>query len=455
VTVQPELEQPAPWRDVFRGRDGRLVLGLFLFETLSAVHLLIVATVMPAVLADLGNLPLYGWATSASALAMIGTIPIVGALTDRLGTKPLILVTAALYLGGLTLSAAAPSMEVLVAGRFLQGAASGAAYALSLSAIAKTLPAAIRPRVLALLATTWLLPGLFGPLIGGFLADSFSWRWAFLVPIPFLLVSVWMILPALHDVPEPSADRAPIVPALALTAGAALFLAGLDDTSGVSIVLTVGGLVIGLLGLRQIVPPGTAVARRGAPAAAVCAFLLSTSFAAMDTYITLMLTEIRGMSITAAGLTIFFGAVTWALGSWWQSHEVGRRTHAWLVTVGAIIWLLGLGVAATVLHGSPLFLIVVAWALSGFGMGVAFPSIPLSVMAGVEEGAEARGLAPTLLMDTLGIAVGAGLGGAAITLATNAGEPLVTGISIAFAIAAVAGVMLVVLSPRIEPRTST
>jgi MFS family permease len=108
-----------------------------------------------------------------------------------------------------------------------------------------------------------------------------------------------------------------------------------------------------------------------------------------------------------------------------------------------------------VLHGSPLYLIVVAWALSGFGMGVAFPSIPLSVMAGVEEGAEARGLAPTLLMDTLGIAVGAGLGGAAITLATNAGEPLVTGISIAFAIAAVAGVMLAVLSPRIEPRTST
>jgi len=453
--VQPEVEQvdePAPWRDVFRGHDGRLVLGLFLFETLSAVHLLIVATIMPAVLADLGNLPLYGWATSGAALAMIGTIPIVGALTDRLGTKPLIFVTAALYLSGLVLSAAAPSMEVLVAGRFLQGAASGAAYALSLSAIAKTLPAAIRPRVLALLATTWLLPGLFGPLVGGFLADSFSWRWAFLVPIPFLLISMWMIVPALHDEPEPSADRAPIVPALLLTIGAGLFLAGIDDNSAMSIALTLVGLVIGLAGLRQIVPAGTAVARRGPPAAALCAFLLSTSFAAMDTYITLMLTEIRGMSVTAAGLTIFFGAVTWALGSWWQSHVVGRRTHAWLVMVGALIWLAGLGVAATVLHGAPLFLIIVAWALAGFGMGVAFPSIPLAVMAGVQEGAEARGLAPTLLMDTLGIAVGAGLGGAAITLATDAGEPLVTGISIAFAIAAVAGVMLAALSPRIDPR---
>ena len=54
--------QPAPWREVFRGRNGRLVVGLLLFETLGAIHLLIVSTVMPAVLSDLGNLTLYGWA---------------------------------------------------------------------------------------------------------------------------------------------------------------------------------------------------------------------------------------------------------------------------------------------------------------------------------------------------------------------------------------------------------
>jgi MFS family permease len=452
MVVEREVSEPARWRDVFRGRDGRLVLGLFLFETLSAVHLLIVATIMPAVLADLGNLPLYGWATSAAALAMIGTIPIVGAVTDRVGTKPLIFVTAGLYTAGLVLSAVAPSMEIVVAGRFLQGAASGAAYALSLSAIAKTLPPAIRPRVLALLATTWLLPGLFGPLIGGFLADSFSWRWAFLVPLPFLAVSMWMIVPALRDEPEPSADRAPIVPALLLMIGAGLFLAGIDDDDPAAIAMMIVGLVIGLAGLRKIVPAGTAVARRGEPAAALCALLLSTSFAAMDTYITLMLTEVRGMSLTAAGVTIVFGTVTWALGSWWQSHVVGRRTHGWLVMVGALIYLAGLGCAALVLHGAPLIVIVVAWALAGFGMGVAFPSIPLAVMASVREGAEARGLAPTLLMDTLGIALGAGLAGAAVTRATDAGEPLVTGISIAFAIAGVAGITLAALSPRIDRR---
>jgi MFS family permease len=450
--LRPTVEHAAPWREVFRGRDGRLVVGLLLFETLGAVHLLITATVMPAVLADLGNLPLYGWAFSAAALAMIGTIPIVGAAADRLGTKPLILVTAALYVVGLGVSAIAPSMEVLVAGRFVQGAASGAAYALSISAIAKTMAPALRPRVLALLATTWLLPGLFGPLIGGFLADHLSWRWAFVVPIPFLVVSVLMIYPALRDQPDPDAARAPVRDALLVMIGAGLFLAGLDGGAYGAPFLTVIGLVLTIWALRRIVQPGTFTARRGAPAAALCAFLLSTAFAAIDSYIPLMLTEVRGLSVTAAGVTISVAALTWALGSWWQSHAIGHRTHGWLVSVGATIFLVGVAAATWVLHGSPLWLIGVAWMAAGFGMGTAFPVIPLAVMAGAAEGSEARELSPTLLMDTFGIAVGAGVAGAAITLTTHSGGSLVQGLTIAFAIAGAAGVMLAVLAPRIDQK---
>src|SRR3954466_4247320 len=118
--LRPTVERAAPWREVFRGRDGRLVVGLLLFETLGAVHLLITAAVMPAVLRDLGNLPLYGWAFSAAALGMIGTIPILGAATRRFGAKPLVVATAALYFAGLLISALAPSMSVLVVGRFVQ-----------------------------------------------------------------------------------------------------------------------------------------------------------------------------------------------------------------------------------------------------------------------------------------------------------------------------------------------
>ena len=449
--MESHVSEPAPWREVFRGRDGRLVVGLLLFETLGAVHILVVAAVMPAVLRDLGNLPLYGWAFSAAALAMIGTIPIVGAATDRFGAKPLVVATAALYLGGLLISALAPSMSVLVVGRFVQGAASGSAYALSLGTVAKTLAPSVRPRVLALMATSWLLPGLLGPPIGGLLADSIGWRWAFVVPIPFLVLSVLMIYPVLRDDADPEAAPAPILRALVLMVGTALLLKGVDGRSVASGAIAAIGLVIALLGLRGIIAPGTFRARRGAPAAAVCAFLLSLGFASIDSYVPLMLTDVRGMSVFRAGLTITVGACTWALGSWWQSSVVGRRSYGSVVAIGAVFFLVGIGVAYLVLHGGPIPLIYLAWAAAGFGMGAAFPTIPLAVMAGAEEGAEARELSPTLLMDTLGIAMGAGLGGAAITVVTAGGGTLTTGLSFAFAIAVAATITLAALSSRIDP----
>jgi hypothetical protein len=218
--------------------------------------------------------------------------------------------------------------------------------------------------------------------------------------------------------------------------------------SGVAAVV---GVVVALVGLRGIVAAGTFRARRGAPAAAICAFLLSLGFASIDSYVPLMLTSVRGMSVTAAGLTITVAACTWALGSWWQSSVVGRRSFGSVVAIGASCFLVGIGVAYLVLHGGPLALIYLAWAAAGFGMGSAFPTIPLAVMAGADEGAEARELSPTLLMDTLGIAVGAGLGGAAITLVTGAGGSLTTGLSFAFAIAVAASITLAVLSSRIDP----
>ena len=444
--------QPAPWRDVFRGRDGRLIVGLLLFETLGAVHILIVATVMPAVLRDLGDLPLYGWAFAGSALAMIGAIPIVGAAMERFGTRSLIAATAAMYVLGLVGAAVAPTMLVLVAARFVQGAASGSAYALSLGTVAKTLPPSIRPRVLALLATSWLLPALLGPAVGGFLAGSVGWRWAFVVPIPILVVSVLMIWPVVTSAVDPEAERLPIARSLWLMVGTGMFLAGLNEGTLASTALVVVGGAVALVALARIVPAGTLRALPVVPAASLCAFLLSLGFAAIDSYVPLMLTNVRGLSVQAASLTIMVGAVTWAIGSWWQSHVAGRISAGVLVTVGALCFVAGIAIATFVLHGAPVWLILAAWAAAGFGMGTAFPTIPLAVMAVAREGAEARELSPTLLMDTLGIAIGAGLGGAAIARLTDAGRGLSAGLSIAFGIAAAAAIILALLARRMDPR---
>jgi MFS family permease len=450
-TTEPALTQaPPPWREVFEGERGRLTTGLLLLEALVAIEALIVATILPAVEEDLGGLSLYGWTFTAFTLASLGTVPIAGRVTDRLGPRKVLAATTVMYVAGLLIAALAPSMLVLVLGRFVQGIGGGGLYVVSLATVAKTYPARIRPRVMALLASMWILPGLAGPLLGGWIAESFGWRWAFLAPIPAIALGVLMVLPVMRSVQGiADQERLPVVASLQLMLGAALFLAGLTQIGWWTAVLVPLGLLLGLPALRRVTPRGTLVARPGLPAAAAAAFLASAAFLAIDGFLTLMLVNVRGLSLTAAGLIVTGAAFAWATGSWLQSRIVQRVGARWLTAFGASMIAVAAVLVSTGLTSLPLAIAYVGWGFGGFGMGVVFPTIPLAVMAEATEGHEAGELSSTILMDFLGVGVGAGLGGASVALADVGAISLEAGIAGAFSIAFVTALVLVLVARRI------
>jgi MFS family permease len=346
-------------------------------------------------------------------------------------------------------------MLIYIVGMFLLGCAGGATYAISMGTVAKTFPERIRARVMALLATMWILPGLVGPPLGAFIASTIGWRWAFVVPIPMLVLAASLVLPALGEVvPAEEADRLPIRWSVQLAIGLAALLGGLTLTNLWSVPLAVVGLATGLPALLHIVPEGTLRARPGLPGAAVAMFLLSGAFFTVDSFIPLMLTELHDFTLMEAGIVITVATVTWSAGSWWQSRNAGNIDPGVLVTIGTALVLAGiLGVATGLIAGAPVLLVYIGWTVAGGGMGIAFPTIPLSVMSAAEEGKEAGQLSSTLLMDTLGATIGSGLGGASIAFATaargNAG--LRTGIAGAYALG-LAGIILLLFIARRLPR---
>jgi MFS family permease len=443
---------PPPWREVFRGRRGRLTAGLLLLEALVAVQSLVVATIMPDIRGELGMVQLYGLAFTAASLATIASIPIVGRAIDRYGTRAVLVPVLALFATGLLVSATAPAMPVVLLGQFLQGAGGGGLYALSLGTVAKTYPDRLRPRVLALLATMWILPGLIGPPVGAALASTFGWRWAFVAPIPVLLATLVLIAPVLDLVPMSSRGGAGISLRwpLQLMVGAGFVFASLTAFAWWVPLAVAVGLAIGVPALRRIAPPGTFRAAPGQGATAAGAFLLSVSFLAMDAFLTLMLTRVRGLSLTEAGLAITVATVTWAGGALWQSNRAGRLPLGRLVGVGAVLLLVGqVAVASTLWVQVPLAVAYVGWGVVGVGMGIAFATIPLAAMRVSGAGEEGEELSSVLLMDMLGVATGAGLGGAAIAASDALGAPLRTGIAGAFALAIVAAAALIAITPRI------
>jgi MFS family permease len=452
MAERPPSGTTAPWRGVFRGPRGRLTIGLLILEALAAIHVLIVATIMPKVLADLGMLQLYGLAFTMSSLATIGAIPIAAHALDRFGARRLLIVVLFLFAIGLLVDATAMLMPMLLVGQFLVGAGSGGLYAISLGTVAKSYPDDLRARVLALLSTMWILPGLLGPPLGAVIADTVGWRWAFIAPFPVLVLAWILIAPALHLVPTASSERRPIRVRwpIQVMVGAGLAFVAFTIVRWWSIVLLVGGIVVCLTALVRIVPPGTLRARRGIAAISLEAFLLSCGFFAVDVFVTLTLTAIRGLSLAAAGAVLTGATIAWSVGSAWQSGRVERVPLSRLVAIGGVLVLIGqVGLAAALRPGVPLFVALAGPIVTGLGMGVAFPTLPLAAMRTSAGGDEARQLSSVLLMDVLGTATGSGLAGGILAVAVARSATLSTGLLVVFTAGIAVTLVLIVLAPRI------
>ena len=448
--VEQVRTAPPRWREIFAGARGRQTAGLLILEALVAIEIMVVATILPAVQRDLEGLQLYGWNYAALTLASFGTVPIAGRITDRIGPRPVFGVTIAFYMVGLVLAATAPTMLVLVFARFVQGIGGGGLYVVSLATVAKTYPERIRPRVMALLASMWILPGLLGPPIGALIAETVGWRWAFLAPMPAIVLAGILVMPSLRGVTvSEDESRLPVVASLVLMVGVGLLLAGLTSLSILTVPLVLVGLVVAVPSLRKVTPPGTLRARPGIPAAAAAAFLASAAFFSVDGFVTLMLTETRGLSVGVAGIVLTFSALAWAVGSWWQSRVVERVGARRITMLGAALIAIGGTVVALGLLDVPLAVPYAGWAIGSVGMGIVFPTIPLSVMGVATEGREAGELSSTILMDYLGVGIGAGLAGVSVALADAGTISIEAGLAGAFAVGIVAALLLTLVARRL------
>src|SRR6266568_9606095 len=185
-----------------------LTVGLAATITFVAAEALAVVTVMPLVARDLHGLSLYGFVFSAFMLGTVVGIVAAGRAADRRGPAIPYVTGIVVFGAGLTVAGLAPSMPVLVAGRVLQGLGAGAVPAVAYAAIGRSLPERLRARMMAVLSTAWVAPGLAGPALSAEVSRAFGWRWIFLGLLPFVALTAPIALPALVKLgraPDPTA----------------------------------------------------------------------------------------------------------------------------------------------------------------------------------------------------------------------------------------------------------
>jgi MFS family permease len=425
-----------------------LTVGLVLTVTLVAFEALAVSTIMPIVAKELGGFELYGWVFTAFMLGTLIGIVVVGGLIDRRGLGGPFAVGIGLFATGLIIGGLAPSMEVLVGARFLQGLGAGTVPPIAYVAIGRSLPERLRPQMFATLSTAWVLPGLLGPAIAGAVGETIGWRFVFLGLLPLIAISAGIAYPQVRRIgPDPAALatastlRARLPLALVVALGTGLLLAGLTSGQPQLLVgLGAIGTVLAVWSLRRLTPAGTLRARRGLPAAVLVRGIITFAFFAVDAYIALALVGWRDLSATGAGIALTAATLTWTSGSWIQARLSSRFPPERFVQAGIAVLIIGLATFLLVLlpEVSP-WLAVPTVGLAGLGMGLAYSPLALIVLreaAGAEQGRASSALS---LTDSLGTALGTGITGAAVAASVRAtGEPvggLVVGFLVAIAVA--------------------
>lgn len=433
-----------------------LTVGLVLMVTLVAFEALSVATILPVVSRSLGGIGLYGWVFSAFLLASLVGIAVAGSVVDRLPVAGVMLAGLVLFGLGLAVGGTAPSMPILVAGRAVQGLGAGAVPGTAYVVIARAYPPTIRPRMFAILSTAWVVPGLISPAIAASVASTVGWRWVFLGLLPIVAAAAVLGFLALRDVPPPDAKAdvpLRVSPVLGVVLGAGVVLAALD--SGSLLLAVLGGLAgaaVLLRSLRRLTPPGTLVARPGLPATILSRGLLTFGFFAGDAYVPYTLDTVRHAGTVVGGLAVTAATLTWTAGAWVQERRILHSGPRRLVRSGEVGVLAGLGLmAATLWPGLPALVGVGAWAVGGFGIGLAYSPLSIAALDRAPKGGEGRTTAGLQLTDVLGDALGTGVAGAAVAAGAH-GLGASGGVGLAFGIAAAVAVVAVLVGVRLPAR---
>src|SRR3954451_4294224 len=182
--------------------EGRTILmSLLLTMFLAALDQTIVATALPTIGREFQDVTNLSWVITAYLLASTAVAPVFGTLCDIYGRRSMIVTALSLFVVGSVVCALAPNMPVLILARGLQGLGGGGIMPVVQTVISDVVSPRVRGQCQAYFSCVWLLAGLLGPVIGGFLADHLHWSMIFWINVPLAVAALALLLPKMGRLP--------------------------------------------------------------------------------------------------------------------------------------------------------------------------------------------------------------------------------------------------------------
>src|SRR5712691_1507488 len=175
---------------VSRRRIVLILIGVMLGMLLAALDQTIVGTALPRVVASLGGLEHYAWVATAYLLASTVSIPLYGKLSDIYGRRIFFIGGMVIFLAGSALAGTSQDMTQLIIYRGIQGLGAGALMPIAQAVIGDLFPPAERGKWQGLIFAVFGLTTIIGPALGGWITDTWGWRWVFYVNLPVGAIAI-------------------------------------------------------------------------------------------------------------------------------------------------------------------------------------------------------------------------------------------------------------------------
>src|SRR6478752_1699150 len=419
------LEEKRSHRQVLQALSG-LLLGMFVSMLASTV----VSTSLPVIVHDLdGDQTAFTWVVTATLLTTAISTPIWGKLADLFNRKLLIQLAIVIFVVATAAAGFSQDPATLIAFRAVQGIGAGGLAALSQVIMADIISPRERGRYMGLFGAVMAVATVGGPLLGGFITDTFDWRWNFFIALPFAVAALIIQQRTLHLPPRAKTKaRIDYFGIVLLSTAVSLLLiwitnAGKDyDWWSTETILMVGGALLAavlfvIVELRSKEPlvPLTMFRDRTFTLAVVASISIGIAMFGTSVFLSQYMQLARGATPTEAGLM----TIPMIAGLLIASIVIGglvTRTGHWkpYLIVGGVLLIAGSYLLSTIHYDTNFVLVSLYMFLLGAGVGMTMQNLVLIVQNTTEPTKIGVASSGVTFFRSLGGTIGVSLMGAAL-----------------------------------------
>jgi EmrB/QacA subfamily drug resistance transporter len=377
-----------------------IVWGMLLPIFMSSLDQTVLASALPTIGRDLGDVHSLPWLITAYLIAATAVTPLYGKFSDIHGRRITVLIALSIYLAGSVVCLLAPNMLVLVLGRVLHGLGGGGMASTGMVVLGDIAAPKDRGRYYAYFSATYTTAGACGPALGGFIAENLHWKAIFLVNLAMGVMALAITSRLLQRLPRHERPhRLDILGAVLIMTASVAFMLALNLggvryawSSPVIVALAAAALIVGagfVLRLMTAPEPLIPLSILRDPVAR-CALLLNSfgwgPVIGLNIFLPVYLQSVVGLSPTNAGLSLMVLMVSVNTSAGICGQLYGRLTHYKIMPILGLLLAIAmiLVLAWQVKNVTPLTFELLL-ALIGIGFGPVPPMSSLTLQNTVDS----------------------------------------------------------------------